>query len=176
MKPSNYVRVSRLRRVSIFGFLLVSCIAIADTYTGRVVGVADGDTVTVLDSTNTQHKVRLSGIDAPEKKQAFGQISKQHLADLVFGKLVTIETRKRDRDKRELGKVTIDGRDANLNMLQSGLAWYYKKYANNLQVPDRQSYAAAEVSAQQRGQGLWQDANPVPPWDFRHQKKGHQLQ
>lgn len=164
-----------MRVVLLLGFLL-STMAAAETYTGRVVGVADGDTVTVLDSANTQHKVRLAGIDAPEKKQAFGQVSTQYLADLVFGKVVTIETRKRDRDKRELGKVIIDGRDANLSLLQSGLAWHYKKYARNQPAADRHTYAAAEVVAQQKRLGLWQDANPVPPWDFRHQKKGHQLQ
>lgn len=170
MKPISCARESRLRRVTILGLLLVSSIAIADTYTGRVVGVADGDTVTVLDSTNTQHKVRLAGIDAPEKKQAYGQVSKQHLANLLFDKTVTIETTRRDRYQREVGIVIVNGRDANLKQLESGLAWHYKKYADEQPAADRQSYAAAEVAAQQRHQGLWQDANPVPPWDFRHQK------
>lgn len=176
MKPSNCARENKLSRIAILGLLLVSFIATAETYTGRVVAVADGDTVTVLDSTNTQHKVRLAGIDAPEKKQPYGQVSKQYLASLVFDKTVTIETTKRDRYQREVGKVIVNGRDANLKQLESGLAWHYKKYADEQPVADRQSYAAAEVSAQQRRQGLWQDANPVPPWDFRHQKKGHQLQ
>lgn len=165
-----------MNRIAVFGLLLVSTLAAAETYTGRVVGITDGDTVTVLDSFNTQHKVRLLGIDAPEKKQAFGQVSKQHLVDLVFDKTVTIETRGRDRDKRELGKVIIDGRDANLALVHSGLAWHYKKYAKNQPVADRKSYAAAEMVAQQERQGLWQDANPVPPWEFRHQKKGQSLQ
>lgn len=165
-----------MSRIAILGLLLFSSLASAETYTGRVVAVADGDTVTVLDNTNTQHKVRLAGIDAPEKKQAFGQVSKQNLSNLVFDKSVTIETTKRDRYQREIGKVLVNGRDANLSQIETGLAWHYKQYANEQPAADRQSYAAAEVSAQQRRQGLWQDANPVPPWDFRHQKKGHQLQ
>lgn len=159
-------------RIGILGLLLVSSIATAETYTGRVVGIADGDTVTVLDSANTQHKVRLAGIDAPEKKQAFGQVSKQHLSNLVFDKTVTIETTKRDRYQREIGKILVKGRDANLGQIAAGLAWYYKQYAGEQSPDDRQIYAAAEVAAQQGRKGLWQDANPVPPWDFRHQKKG----
>lgn len=160
-----------MRLILLLG-LLLSTMAAAETYIGRVVGVTDGDTVTVLDSTNTQHKVRLAGIDAPEKKQAFGQVSKQHLASLVFDKTVTIETTKRDRYQREIGKVVVVGCDANLKQLEAGLAWHYKQYAGEQSPADRQSYAAAEVVAQQARKGLWHDANPVPPWDFRHQKKG----
>lgn len=81
----------------------------AATIDGRVVGVADGDTVTVLDADKVRHKIRLSGIDAPEKKQPFGQRSKQSLSDLVFGMAVTVESDKRDRYGREVGKVMVDG-------------------------------------------------------------------
>lgn len=160
-----------MRLIAIIG-LLLSTLVVAETYTGRVVGVADGDTVTVLDGSNTQHKVRLAGIDAPEKKQAFGQVSKQHLSNLVYDKTVTIETTKRDRYQREIGKIFVNGRDANLGQIEAGLAWHYKQYAGEQSPSDRQSYAATEVVAQQGRRGLWQDANPVPPWDFRHQKKG----
>ena len=85
------------------------------------VGVADGDTVTVLDTTNTQHKICLSGIDAPEKKQPFGQRSKQSLSDLVFDKQVTVETDKKDKCRREVGNV-------NLEQVTRGFAWHYKAY------------------------------------------------
>lgn len=135
-----------MRVVLLLGFLL-STMAAAETYTGRVVGVADGDTVTVLDSANTQHKVRLAGIDAPEKKQAFGQVSKQHLSNQVFDKTVTIETTKRDRYQREIGKVLVNGRDANLGQIEAGLAWHYKQYAGEQSPLDRQSYAPVEVAA-----------------------------
>lgn len=93
----------------LFAGALFSQIAFADTYTGRVVGISDGDTITVLDSSNGQHKIRLAGIDAPEKSQAFGQRSKENLSALVFGKPVTIETKKNDRYAREIGKV-VDAR------------------------------------------------------------------
>ena len=161
-----------MRSITLLCLLTVSLFANAETYTGRVVGVTDGDTVTVLDSSNTQHKVRMAGIDAPEKKQAFEQASKQNLSNLVYGKTVTIETSKLDRYQREVGKVIINGRDANLKQIESGLAWHYKKYANEQSSADQQAYAAAEVQAQQGRRGLWNEANPTPPWDFRHQKKG----
>lgn len=124
-------------RVILLLGLLHCTMAAAETYTGRVVAVADGDTVTVLDSINTQHKVRLAGIDAPEKKQPYGQVSKQHRASLVFDKTVTIETTKLDRYRREIGKVTANGRDANLKRLEAGLAWRYQKYADEQPSLDR---------------------------------------
>lgn len=99
-------------------------LAHAEIFTGRVVGVTDGDTITILDADNTQHKVRLTGIDAPERRQAFGNMAKQHLASLIFGKTVTVEWFKHDRYKRILGKVLVDGRDANLEQIRAGFAWH----------------------------------------------------
>ena len=139
--------------------------------TGRVVGVSDGDTITIL----TQHqpaKIRLAGIDAPEKNQAFGQRSKQLLSSLVFGKTVTVEYRKKDRYGRIVGKVLLPGgRDVNLEMLRGGMAWWYEQYQNEQPVADRGLYAESESAARKRNQGLWVDQNPVPPWDFRHKGK-----
>lgn len=105
--------------------------ALAETYTGRVVGIADGDTITVLDASNTPHKIRLSGIDAPEKKQAFGNFSKQKLAELIFSKTVSVETTRKDRYKREIGKVWLGSIDTNLEQVRAGLAWHYKKYEHD---------------------------------------------
>lgn len=140
----------------------------ADVLHGRVVSVADGDTLTILDASNQQFKIRLKGIDAPEKRQPFGQVSKQHLASMVFGKPVAVEWFKRDRYQRTLGKVLLDGRDVNQEQIKSGMAWHYKKYAKEQPLEDRQSYSDAETEARQRMIGLWQEANPVPPWEFRH--------
>lgn len=98
-------------------------LAYAEILSGRVVGIADGDTITVLDNTNTQHKIRLAGIDAPEKKQPFGNNSKKMLSSLVFGKTVDVDWDKRDRYGRLVGKVIIDGVDANLEQIKYGLAW-----------------------------------------------------
>lgn len=102
--------------------------ACAATLEGRVVGIADGDTITIVDTTNTQHKIRLAGIDAPEKRQPFGNVSKQSLSDLVFGKQVVVDYQKLDRYDRVVGKVFVDGVNVNLEQVKRGLAWYFKKY------------------------------------------------
>ena len=94
---------------------LVLCLsAHADTLLGKVINVADGDTITILDGTNTQHKIRLAGIDAPEKRQAFGNISKQSLAEMVAGQSVAVDWVKVDRYGRKVGKVLLGGLDCNL--------------------------------------------------------------
>jgi endonuclease YncB( thermonuclease family) len=150
---------------------LLVTVAHADTLTGRVVGVADGDTITVLDATNTQHKIRLSGIDSPEKKQAFGQHCKQSLSDLAYGRTVAVEAGKRDRYGRLIGKVLVNGEDANLEQLRRGCGWHYKQYQNEQVLDDRLAYNAAEESARAGGVGLWADADPVPPWDWRRARR-----
>ena len=141
---------------------------------GRVVKVADGDTLTVLAAAGragsmnppppatTQHKIRLNGIDAPEKSQAFGKVSKKHLSSLVFGKDVRVKYRNRDKYGRILGTVYVDGLDINLEMLRVGLAWHYKRFDST------PAYAAAESEARQNRRGLWSDSNPTPPEQFRH--------
>lgn len=139
-----------------------------ETLQGKVVGISDGDTITVLDGSKVQHKIRLAGIDAPEKSQAFGDHSKQHLSDLVFGKTVTVDWNKTDKYGRTVGKVIVNGQDANLSQLQAGLAWHYKQYEKEQSASDRSSYAQAEIDARTRRIGLWRDATPIPPWDFRH--------
>lgn len=127
--------------------LLLANVTVASTLEGRVVGVADGDTVTVLDSRNTQFKIRLMGIDAPEKKQAFGNKSKQSLSDLVFNKEVTVEYSKKDKYGRTVGKILVDGVDANLEQVKAGMAWHYKQYQSEQAVADRRLYALAEEQA-----------------------------
>jgi endonuclease YncB( thermonuclease family) len=142
--------------------------ALANTIDGRVVAIADGDTLTVLDSKNQQHKIRLAGIDAPEKSQPFGTRSKENLSSLAFGKPVTVEWSKTDKYGRTIGKVVVAGHDVNLLQVRSGLAWHYKAYEKEQSPADRTLYAQAETDAHNRGAGLWQDANPIPPWDYRH--------
>ncbi|MEY4710586.1 MAG: Thermonuclease precursor [Pseudomonadota bacterium] len=143
--------------------------AAAQTLTGRVVGVSDGDTVTILDATQRTHKVRLLGIDSPEKKQPFGERAKQSLSDLVFDKQVSVEGGKLDRYGRSLGKIVLDGQDVNLEQVRRGMAWHYKQYARDQAPQDRIAYAEAEAAARQNRVGLWQDAHPVPPWSFRRE-------
>ncbi len=143
--------------------------AAASTLTGRVVGVSDGDTVTVLDASKRTHKVRLLGIDSPEKKQPFGERAKQSLSDLVFDKQVSVEGGKQDRYGRSLGKIMLDGQDINLEQIRRGMAWHYRQYARDQSPQDRAAYAEAENAARSKRVGLWQDANPVPPWSFRRE-------
>lgn len=138
---------------------------------GRVVKVADGDTITILDQDRVQHKIRLEGIDAPEKKQAFGWRSKHQLSLLVFGRWVTVETYKKDKYGRQVGKVLVQGVDANLAQIKNGLAWHYTAYANEQSMQDRTEYSDAEDVARAMQIGLWQDPQPVPPWDYRRSKK-----
>jgi endonuclease YncB( thermonuclease family) len=150
--------------------LLAALACTAATIEGKVVNVADGDSITIVDSIYTQHKIRLSGIDAPEKSQPFGTRSKQSLSDMVFSKTVIVDTDKRDRYGRNVGKVLVDGIDANLEQVRRGMAWHYKAYAKVQPATDQQAYANAEIDAKTARRGLWVDENPMAPWDFRHKK------
>jgi len=113
----------------------------AATIQGKVVSVSDGDTIKVLDATNTQHKIRLQGIDAPEKTQPFGQKSK-----------------------------ILNGTDVCLEQIKLGMAWHYKQYKSDQPKEDRETYAQAELEARTKTVGIWTDKNPTPPWEFRKQK------
>ena len=156
--------------------LAIVIAAHADTITGRVVSVADGDTITVLDTDRKQHKIRLAGIDAPEKAKPFGQRSKESLSRMVFDKGVRVEWQKRDRYDRILGKVWVQPAEcptcsmtlnANQAQLVAGMAWWYRKYANEQSAEDRGRYEFEENEARVRRVGLWRDPDPVPPWEWR---------
>jgi endonuclease YncB( thermonuclease family) len=136
-----------------------------------VVRVADGDTITVLDSSNTQHRIRLEGIDAPESHQAFGTQSKKNQSEMVFGKDVTMVYQKTDQYGRLVGKIVFDGRDINLEQVKAGMAWHYKEYQREQTPEDRESYAKAEDEARAARRGLWQDADPIEPSAFRKEEK-----
>ena len=133
---------------------------------GRVVRVADGDTITILDAANAQHKIRFHGIDAPEKGQAFGRAAGKFLAGLVAGRDVVVKVKNTDRYGRTVGVVFCDGRDINLEMLKAGYAWHYKHYDKSA------AYAEAESSARAARRGLWADKDPINPYDFRKAKRG----
>ncbi len=109
-------------------FVFLSLTAFADTLTGKVAKITDGDTLYVLDANYKEHKIRLAGIDAPERKQAYGLASRKHLASIVAGKQVTVEYQKRDRYGRIVGNVLLDGIDVCLEQVKAGFAWHYKKY------------------------------------------------
>ena len=152
--------------------VLLLCIGSqAATITGTVVKVADGDTITLRDSNHIRHKIRLSGVDAPEKSQPYGKRSQKSLSDLVFGKIVRVDTYKADRFGRELGKVLFKGQDVNLEQLKRGLAWHYKAFELEQTPEDRRIYGSAENDAASARLGLWQDPAPVPPWEWRRRAK-----
>ncbi len=163
--------MKNINNILLVTLLLLSLAAQAQTLEGRVVGVADGDTITILDSKNNQYKIRLAGIDAPEKKQPFGNVSKKSLSNLVYGKQVSVDYNKQDRYGRTVGKVVIEGIDANLEQVKRGFAWFYKKYQNEMVLDDRLDYLHAQQQAAQSKVGLWVDHSPIPPWDFRKSKK-----
>ncbi|MEZ7910912.1 MAG: thermonuclease family protein [Propionivibrio sp.] len=139
---------------------------------GKVIGVADGDTVKVLDDTNTTHTIRLLGIDAPEKAQAFGTRAKHSLSELAYGQTVTVKWRKRDRYGRIVGTLhNRRGDDLNLRQVQRGMAWHYADYQREQLPADRETYAEAEVEARQRRIGLWADPHAEAPWQYRKKKR-----
>lgn len=164
--------------------LLVSALArpaAAEVLIGEVVAVADGDTITVLDGERRTHRIRLQGIDAPERRQPFSRRSTDHLATLVFRKRVEVLWEKRDRYGRIVGKVLVAPEgcadcaasiDVGLAQVRSGLAWWYRRYADEQPEEDRAAYEAAELDARAQRRGLWADLAPVPPWEFRRSKRG----
>ena len=146
--------------------LLLPLSALAADYPARVVGVADGDTLTVLTAEKKQVKIRLSGIDAPETGQDYGSRAKQAASELSFGKDVTIRPTDTDRYGRTVADVILpDGRSMNRELVRHGLAWWYREYA-----PANRELARLETDARAAGRGLWAQANPTPPWDWRHGK------
>lgn len=150
---------------------LAICAAQATEIRGRVVSVTDGDTVTVLDAQRVQHRVRLQGIDAPERRQPFSRQARMYLSDLVLKREVVVWVDKVDRYKRPVGVVYVDGMDTGLQMVQAGLAWHYKQYQREQTPQERQAYAQAEDEARRARLGLWSDPTPVPPWDFRRAQR-----
>lgn len=151
--------------------LLVHSLAAANELRGRIVGITDGDTVTVLTPARTQKKVRLAGIDAPEKKQAFGEAAKRRMSELAFQRDVVVHWDKLDRFGRIVGVVVVEGEDVGLALLRSGLAWHFKRYAHEQTPSDRATYARAEDLARAAGLGLWGEHQNIPPWQYRANRR-----
>lgn len=133
---------------------------------GKVVGIADGDTFTLLLPDQTTKKIRLHGVDAPERRQPFGTVARQRLSELIFSKQVSVEEKDVDRYGRIVGIAFVDGRSVNEEMLRSGLVWHYTRYDNN---PE---WAQLQAEARRARKGLWQDKSPVAPWEWRQQQRG----
>ncbi|WP_082151693.1 thermonuclease family protein [Caenimonas sp. SL110] len=156
-----------LQFIALSIWLLFASGAQATELAGRVVRVFDGDTIDFLTDTHTLVRVRLAGIDAPERKQPFSHAAKLALIDMALSKRAMLQVEKEDRYGRLVAKLIVEGRDANLFLIRQGLAWHYKKYEHEQGAQDRVRYAAAEVAAKRERLGLWEHPLPIPPWDFR---------
>jgi micrococcal nuclease len=149
-------------RLALIALVLWSVPASAqERFAGKVVGVTDGDTISVMRDGRAV-RVRFDGIDCPESGQDFGRRARQFTSEAVFAKEATIEVRDVDRYGRLVGRVYVAGKDVNLAIVRAGLAWHYNQYSNDPVL------ANAEAEARSRKAGLWSHANPIPPWKFRH--------
>jgi endonuclease YncB( thermonuclease family) len=152
--------------IACFGLAIAfSGVSAAETLTGRIVSVLDGDTVILLDGQQQQHRIRLAEIDAPEKTQAFGQRSKQSLSELAYGREATANCQTVDRYGRSLCRITVGGVDVNLDQVQRGMAWAYDRYARDPRI------FAAQREARAQRRGLWAEQGAIPPWEYRKQDK-----
>ena len=158
-----------INQKSLFALLLLIFTALSacssEENTCRVVGISDGDTLTCLAKNNRQIKVRLAEIDAPEKKQAFGQKSKKALSDMVYLRDVRLSLKGQDRYQRTLAIVYYQDKNINLEMVKQGMAWAYKQYSHD------PVYLQAQENAQAKRIGLWTDNNPIEPSQWRRQEK-----
>lgn len=151
-----------MRRILITILIMFPLLLSAQTLKGKAVSIADGDTFTLLVNDNEQVKIRIDGIDAPEKKQDFGNRAKQYLSDMIWNQELIVKVTKKDRYGRSIGKVsTPEIQDVGLEMIKAGLAWQYRDYNKD------ESYAKAERLAREKKKGLWVYKNPVRPQDFR---------
>ena len=153
--------------LSRFFFCVISVLilpSLSFAWQGKVVGISDGDTITVLHN-NRGEKVRLYGIDTPEKRQDFGNKAKQFTSNMVFGKYVEVESVTKDQYGRTVGLVYINGQCLNEELIRTGFAWVYIKYCKKAICAEwRRLEAAAKVNKA----GLWLHSNPIPPWKYRH--------
>lgn len=150
----------------LFVLMFFSIVISAQSFQVKVVKISDGDTFTAINRDNLQLKFRIWGIDAPEKKQAFGTKSKEYLSSLIFGKTITIDVQKQDGWGRYLAYVyTPDKKDVSLEMIKAGMAWHFIEY------DDSEEYKKAELQARKSKKGLWSDPHHIAPWEFRKKKK-----
>ena len=147
-------------------------------FTAKVQRVVDGDTVHVVNKAGKKFKVRLTGIDAPEKNQPYGLAATYKLTEILINKLVLLKSKPNngkpytiDRYKRVLAKIILDGRDINLSQVLRGYAWHFKRYQKQQSPSDRELYSEAEIDAKKNELGLWEEKNPIAPWKWRKMKK-----
>ena len=155
-----------MRRIIFTILILFPLLLSAQILKGKAVKIADGDTFTLLVNGHDQVKIRIDGIDAPEKGQAFGNRAKEYLSSMIWGEELTVSVTKKDRYGRSIGKVSTPSiTDVGLEMIKAGFAWQYRDYNNE------KAYADAESLARENRKGLWLDNNPKRPQDFRKEKR-----
>ena len=147
----------------------------SEVFRGEVVRIADGDTITVLVNDGQKIKVRFGGIDTPEMDQPFGTEARDQLSRLIRGKSVICDCVKRDRYKRWVCKVLFDDLDVNWLLVRDGLAWWYRDYQKDQTQADRIRYKEAEALAKHQRIGLWADDAPLPPWEWRRQRRAKRM-
>lgn len=138
---------------------------------GQIIHVLDGDSVILQDGRNTQHNIRLAGIDAPEYNQAFGEQSKHALTELILMESVCVSWKHVDDYQRKIGIVFLDDKDVNLEMISQGLAWHYKRFEKTQSEENRQRYSDHENDARLAKIGIWSQKKPIAPWDWRETAK-----
>lgn len=156
-----------MKRIFLLAFLFLSLVVYSDDFTGTVVAVLDGDTIRVVNNTTKEEvKIRMFGIDAPEKSQSFGMDSKKYLSDKILNKVVTISIKNTDMYGRSVGIIYLKKTNINILQVQEGNAWWYKAYDKK----DKDTESAEEM-ARELKKGLWKDLTPKEPWIYRRELK-----
>jgi len=155
----------KILALTLFLIFLLIFPCLSSAWSGKVVGIADGDTITVLQD-KKQVRIRLYGIDCPEGGQAFGKKAKQFTSEMVFGKIVEIDHIDTDRHGRIIALVRVDGVLVNSALVQEGLAWVYNYYCT---LPFCEEWFVLQLKARDAKRGLWADPNHIPPWEFRRE-------
>lgn len=160
-----------MKQIFLFVFLFIFLgVSSAFAFSGKLVKVLDGDTVEVLHNGRAE-RIRLNGIDTPEKGQPFGNKAKQFVLDVAAGETVKVNATDRDRYGRTIGEIILPGNQSlNRLLVKEGYAWWYRQYS------DDQSLGKLEKMAQAEGKGLWAGADPIPPWEWRKGKRNLQAQ
>lgn len=162
----THKEMKKIYSIAALLFMALNIQAQLGTIKGKVVSVADGDTFTLLTDGNKQQKIRLHGIDCPEKKQDFGQVAKNFTSNMIFGKTINVKPTDIDRYGRTIAIVLLpDQMSLNELLLKNGLAWHYLQYDKN------PNWNNLERSARKNKLGLWQHSAPVAPWNFRRNKQ-----
>jgi endonuclease YncB( thermonuclease family) len=153
----------------VFLLALAFCLPLrAEELRGRIVGVTDGDTLKLLDANRQEHVIRVSGIDAPERGQPYGQKAKERLSQLTYHQSVSAHCHKKDRYGRSVCTIVNGaGADVGLTLVKDGMAWHFKRYEREQNAEEAAAYTAAESFARGARAGLWRDPHPVAPWDWR---------